>query len=451
MNPVFADSTGVSRVPTASDSSPSSPSELSPQSEQPAPSSPAQHSQHTVTTAHPAVVLCLSPTGLAVARSLAPRGVAVYGSDPATREIGHYSRWVQHDPRFSTAEPGPELLEGLLAWGAEQSHRPVIFIAGDAYIDFVSDHRDALSQHFILAKSMRREVNSLFTNKRTFYERCESEGVGMPRTFFPKDDAEAQSAADTLRYPAIVKPTLGHLFRRKLKGEKLVEVDSPSDLLRWWRQFRDWGGESVLQEVIEGPEANIFVAGMYTDEQGDTRSIFTARKTRQYPPMYGSGSFMEACWSEEIADLSIDLIRRLGYTGICGTEYKWDERDDAWKLIEVNTRPTLWFSLTRAAGVDVIWDAYCDLIGQPNPVHANCQDDRVRWQLPVRDLVSGLHFLREGSLGFGAFLRTVIDPRRKDFGDVSLRDPGTLIGLPANTLYKYMHNVRGEEQDEGDE
>ncbi len=430
MDTLFADSRGVSRAPTASNSS---------------------RSTQSAATAHPAVVLCLSPTGLSVARSLAPRGVAVYGSDPATREIGHYSRWVKHEPRFSTAKPGPMLLEGLLAWAAEQSHQPVLFIAGDAYIDFVSDHRDVLSAHFILAKSMRREVNSLFTNKRSFYERCQNEGIAMPRTFFPKDEAEAESAAETLRYPAIVKPTLGHLFRRKLKGDKLVEVHDATELLRWWQQFRDWGGESVLQEVIEGPEANIFVAGMYTDEQGECRSIFTARKSRQYPPMYGSGSYMEACWSQEIADLSIDLIRRLGYTGICGSEYKWDERDDQWKLIEVNTRPTLWFSLTRAAGVDVIWDAYCDLVGQPNPVHANCQDDSMRWQLPVRDLVSGLHFLRKGTLSFGGFLRTVIDPRRKDFGDVSFRDPGTLFGLPANTIYKYTQNIRGDQGDERDE
>jgi predicted ATP-grasp superfamily ATP-dependent carboligase len=314
----------------------------------------------------------------------------------------------------------------------------------------VSEHREALAQHFILAESMRSEVNSLFTNKHTFYERCQNEDVAMPRTFFPKDEAEAREAAQSLRYPAIVKPTLGHLFRRKLKGNKLVEVAGPEDLLHWWRQFREWGGESVLQEVISGPEANIFVAALYTDAQGECRSIFTARKTRQYPPMYGSGSYMEACWSEEIAELSIDLIRKLGYKGICGSEFKWDERDREWKLIEVNTRPTLWFSLTRAAGVDVVWDAYCDLVGRPNPVHANCQDDRVRWQLPIRDLVSGLHFWRKGELGFGAFLRSVVDPRRKDFGDVSFRDPGTLIGLPANTLYKYTQNVRGEEKEEQD-
>ena len=98
-----------------------------------------------------------------------------------------------------------------------------------------------------------------------------------------------------------------------------------------------------------------------------------------------------------------------------------------------------------------MWDAYCDLIGRPNPVHADCQDDRMRWQLPVRDLVAGLHFLRNGTLSFGDFLRTVVDPRRKDFGDLSWRDPGTLIGLPANTLYKYTQTMRGDRDDERDD
>ena len=59
----------------------------------------------------------------------------VYGSDPATREIGHYSRWVKSDPRFSTAEPGPELLAGLLAFGAEQSHLPVPFSVLDEFVE----------------------------------------------------------------------------------------------------------------------------------------------------------------------------------------------------------------------------------------------------------------------------------------------------------------------------
>jgi predicted ATP-grasp superfamily ATP-dependent carboligase len=395
-------------------------------------------------TDHPAVVLTVSPTGLSVARSLAPRGVRVYGVDSLRREIGHYSRWFVRDPRIAYLPVGAALLEGLLALAADQPRPPVLFVAGDPYIDFVAEHHVRLRERFLLPDSMRPEVCSVFLNKRTFYERCQALGVPMPRTFFPISDAAAEEAARALRYPAIVKPSLGHRFRRRLGGDKLVQAQGAAELLRWWRQFREWGGDSVLQEVIEGPESNIFVAAVYTDSQLECRSLFTARKNRQYPPMFGSGSYMEACWSDEIATLSVDLVRRLEYRGICGTEFKWDPRDEAWKLIEVNPRPTLWFALTRAAGVDVVWDAYCDLTGQPNPVHVGCQTDGVRWQLLVRDVVSALHFLRRGELPWREFFRTVVDPRNKEEAVLSRRDPGMLIGYPLNTLWKYSAHVRKE-------
>ncbi|MCP4007502.1 MAG: hypothetical protein GY725_25260 [bacterium] len=391
---------------------------------------------------HPAVILTLSATGLAVARSLAPRGVKVWGVDSEPQALGHSSRWVSGDPRFASLPAGPELLAALMKFGSEQEHRPVIYTAGDPYIDFVADHNQALRDHFILMQSMKPEVSSLLMDKQTFYGRCEGLGIVMPRTFFPEDQADAERAAAEVRYPAIVKPTQGHLFRRHLGGEKLVEVEDSAGLVRWWQQFRDWGGDSVLQEVIPGPETNIFVAGLYTDAQFKCRSLFTARKSRQYPPRYGSGSYMEACWSQEIADLSLELVAKLRYSGICGTEYKWDPRDEAWKLIELNPRPTLWYSLPRAAGVDVVWDAHCDLTGNPNPVHIDEQDDSVRWQLPVRDLLASWHFLRTRELGLLEFLRTTLDPRNKDFGDLALSDPGMLLAVPRDVISKYFTHVR---------
>ncbi len=391
---------------------------------------------------HPALILTLSATGLAVARSLAPKGVTCWGVDSETNALGHSSRWVKSDARFARLPAGPELLEALLAFGVEQDTRPVIYTAGDPYIDFVAEHHQKLREHFILMASMKPEVSSLLMDKMSFYARCEKLDIGMPRTFFPEDEAAAERAAAGLRYPAIVKPTQGHLFRQHLGGEKLVEVDGPEDLLRWWKQFRDWGGETVLQEVIPGPETNIFVAAVYVDAQGTCRSLFTARKARQYPPMYGSGSYMEACWSDEIAALSQDLVSKLGYAGICGTEYKWDPRDEAWKLIELNPRPTLWFSLPRAAGCDVVWDAHCDLTGNPNPVHIDCQDDKISWQLPVRDLLASLHFLRKRELGVLEFLRTTVDPRHKDYGDLALSDPAMILAVPRDVISKYFSHVR---------
>ncbi len=393
--------------------------------------------------AHDAVVLTLSPTGLAVARSLAPRGVRVWGVDSGRTEIGHFSRHVRHDRRIAALGPGAELLEGLLALGAERERPPVLYTAGDPYIEFVAEHHQRLRERFLLAESMRPEGAAALMDKRRFYERCRDVGVELPRTFFPESEADARAAASELRFPAIVKPTHGHRFRRLLHGEKLVEVGDAAELLRWWRQLRDWGGTSVLQEVIPGPESNIFVGGLYVDARRVCRALFTARKTRQYPPLYGSGSYMEACWAPEIADLSLDLVRKLDYTGICGTEYKWDPRDERWRLIELNPRPTLWFALTRAAGVDVVWHAHCDLTGRPVPEQIGSQDDAMRWQLPTRDWLAALAGLRHGRLGWLEFFRTAVDPRRKESATARLSDPVTILAEPLDALSKYWTHVRG--------
>lgn len=387
-----------------------------------------------------AVVLGMSPTGLSVTRSLAPHGVTIYGVDALWYEFGHFSRAVKHDKRISHLPPGPALLEGLISLGRELPRKAVIINASDEYIDFVAEHRNALQQYYILTNSMHPEANSILLNKRTFYEKCQTLGVAMPATFYPATEEEATAAADRIRYPAIIKPAHGHKWRKTLKGKKLIEVHNRVELLTWFRTLRSWGAEILLQECIVGPERNIAVAGMYTDAAGVCRSMFTALKYRQYPPMYGSGSYLEAKWMPEIARLSTDLIAKLKYHGVCGTEFKYDARDQQWKLIEVNCRPTLWFALTRGAGVDVVWDAYCDLVGKPNPVHIGQQNDRIRWQLFVRDIVSAVHFKRRGELVMREFVRTAIDPRDKQHAVFSWTDWGVNFGYGVNTFMQVWRN-----------
>lgn len=391
-----------------------------------------------------AVLFGLAPTGLTVARSLGQNGVTVYGVDKKWYEVAHFSRWVKHDGRISHLAPGDDLLTGLLSFGRQCETKPVVFISADAYIDFIARHRAQLEEFYILPDSMSEAVNCNILDKGKLYEFCGRTGIAAPRTWFPAGRAEAQDVAPQVHYPAILKPTKGYLIRRRLKGKKLVEVRDAKELVSWWQTFERWGSAAVIQELIEGPEANIVVAGLYMDRNLTCRSLFTANKNRQHPPMYGSGSYMEAAWRPEIAELSIGIAQKLRYHGICGTEFKWDTRDQQWKLIEVNCRPTLWFALTRACGVDVVWDAYCDLIGRPNPVHIGCQKEGIRWQFLVRDVASALFFLRRGELSLAEFIRTVLDPRRKVEAVISVRDIKATCAYPLYTAMQIWVNfVRG--------
>jgi predicted ATP-grasp superfamily ATP-dependent carboligase len=293
------------------------------------------------TESRPALVFAMTATGLAVARSLDRRGVPVYGVDSKRWEIGHHSAHVRRPP-FAFEPHGPALAAAVTTWAAEQPAPPVLFPADDPSCAFLAEHHAALSRSCLLPAGYGSGVATVLLDKRAFYRRCAELGVDLPRTLFPEDAAQlAQRSAD-LRYPVILKPAHGHLWRARFGGKKVLEVHSRDELLR---TFDGLGadGAMTVQEVIPGPEREIFVCGAYFRADGAAQALFTARKTRQYPPRFGSGSLMCSEWNEEIARMSVDLVRRLGYAGICGTEYKPDPRDGRWKLIEVNPRPTLWF------------------------------------------------------------------------------------------------------------
>jgi predicted ATP-grasp superfamily ATP-dependent carboligase len=149
-------------------------------------------------------------------------------------------------------------------------------------------------------------------------------------------------------------------------------------------------------------------------------------------------------WQPEVARLSAELVGALGYAGICGTEYKPDPRDGRWKLIEINPRPTLWFSLCRAAGCDVVYHEYRRLVGRPLDPQVGRQLDGIRWQYFLRDLISLAHYLRRGELGWRA-LAEALSPLRKDEAVASFRDPGATFYYPLYGFRQWRAHSRGED------
>jgi predicted ATP-grasp superfamily ATP-dependent carboligase len=385
----------------------------------------------------------MTATGLAVARSLHRRGVAVYGVDSKRWEIGHHSRLVRRPP-FAFEPPGSGLAQAVVAWATRQERPPVLFPADDPACDFLASHHEKLRQSCLLPDGYRPEVASAFVDKLSFYRRCIELGVDLPLTLFPEDLEDLRSQLDRLRFPAILKPAHSHLWRRRFGGQKVLLARSREELLTTFESLGDLGTGMTVQEVIPGPEREIFVCGAYFRSDRQLQAMFTARKNRQYPPGFGSGSLMRSEWQGEIARLSEELVSSLGYSGICGTEYKLDPRDGRWKLIEVNPRPTLWFSLCRAANCDVVWHAYLDLVGETPDPQVGRQENGVWWQYFLRDLLSLAHYLRRGQAGWREFVEA-FSPLRKDEAVASFRDLPASVYYPLYGLRQWRAHSRRED------
>lgn len=379
-----------------------------------------------------AVVLGLSPTGLAAARSLGRRGVPVFGADFDHWSLGRFSRYCTHLPevsRLSREEDGESLASGLVDFAEDRPERPVLFLTNDRYIETLTPHAGRLQDHYRLTTDLTG-VAGRFLDKSEFYRICERAGVELPKTFWPEDEADVRSISDDLSYPAIVKPARGHRLRDAMGGDKVAVAESAASLRRQWAALAEVDPRLLVQEVVPGGEDRILVAGCYLDGASRMRAVFVGRKLRQYPHDFGSASLAESCEDPEVARLSEEFLREVGFSGLCGTEFKVDPRDGRRKMIEVNPRLTLWMALTRAAGVDLPLVAYRDALGEEMP--ATEQVDGVRWSYLARDLQTSARYLGGGRLALRAWLRSYRGLREEAV--LCTDDPGPALGYPLYAL-----------------
>jgi len=110
------------------------------------------------------------------------------------------------------------------------------------------------------------------------------------------------------------------------------------------------GFRCMAQEKIPGPFEQLVSVGLAIDRKGRVPAAFFTRKRCEYPEPFGDGLVVETIDDPGILEDSVRLLRKLGYWGICDVEYKRDERDGRFKLLDANPRTWLWVGLAESAG-----------------------------------------------------------------------------------------------------
>lgn len=373
--------------------------------------------------------------GLPVGRALKPHGICVYGTD-IVFFLDRFSRVVERPPWGYKASLDDSFVKTLLDFASGSATRPVLLPTADHFIDFITRNFAALSKAFVIPGSCAPGISERFLAKRDFYRMCDEAGIAYPKTlFFAGEAVDPEKVARELRFPVIVKPNLIHRWKKTLRGHKVIELHSPKELEGVMRRYPGLVEDSMLQEVIPGPEDRIFIFKGCFDRSGRVLDVFTGRKLRQYPPIYGSASLAESIENKEVLELSLRFFERVPVHGLGGTEFKWDERDRQYKMIEVNMRVQTWEDLVRASGKELLWMHYCDLVGFPLP-KPRPQRNGVRWVHLTRDVVSAFYFMRRGELTPWQFVRGY----RLDMVDalMAISDPLTIPAALAFGAYQFV-------------
>jgi D-aspartate ligase len=203
--------------------------------------------------------------------------------------------------------------------------------------------------------------------------------------------------------------------------DKAWDVDSLDGLHARYAEAQQLVGPDIvmMQELIPGGgETQFSYAAFCVD--GEPLASVTARRTRQYPVDFGhSSSFVETIENPRVEEAAARVLAAMRYTGIAEVEFKYDSRDDRYKLLEVNPRSWTWHGLCRRAGVDFPYLLWCAAHGERiSPVRGR---PGVRWVRVSTDLAAACVEIGRGRLTPAAYLRSLKRPI--EFATFAADDP----------------------------
>lgn len=359
----------------------------------------------SVDASTPAVILnAITHGSLGIMRSLGRLGVPVYALHGAARQppacCSRYCRKASQWS-FGTASSEEVVLE-LLRLGSELDRPSVLIPTCEETALWVAEQRHTLSSRFIspaLSPELVRDVSS----KERLYLLARQCGAPTPEARFPKSRDEVEHLACIATFPLVLKAIDGALLQRR-KGKRLVIVHNARELVEQYDALEDATSPNLMvQDFIPGGDESAWIFHAYLAQDSECLVAFTGRKLREYP-IHGGSTTLGICEpNAALEDTARSLLKGVGYRGPVDMDYRYDARDQSYKVVDFNPRMGANFRMfVDEQGTDVARAMYLDMTGQA--VRRNRPRYGRKWIVEFNDLLSSARYLRNGELTLRGWL-----------------------------------------------
>jgi D-aspartate ligase len=260
------------------------------------------------------------------------------------------------------------------------------------------------------------------TDKGAFASFCARLAIPHPATWVLERPEDVLRLPPTAFEHAFLKPRDSQEFQERF-GLKAVRVSGPEDAYHVAGQL---GAESpglVLQRYVQGPVSNHYFVDGFVDRLGVVRALFARRRLRMSPPDFGNSSYMVSVAPDEVSP-AIEDIRRLltalRYRGVFSAEFKLDETDGTFRILEVNPRAWWYIRFAAQCGVNVCRMAWEDALEQPVTAAAPDYQRGRSCVHAYHDFFACRDLRRAGQLTLGAWAASWLGSRKSTF---EWRDP----------------------------
>jgi len=246
----------------------------------------------------------------------------------------------------------------------------------DLIIPFGNASYYAISKHSSRLKS--QNVNFMAPDYDTFKiahdkfmttQFCKSIGIKTPALFTDYKENDIDSISNHLKYPVVVKAKSGVGVFKGLRY-----ANNKQELLRFYNEISSFNAQTGASNY-ECPLIQEFIPGFIHDactltNHGSVVAILTQKRHLMYPIYGGVGAINVTTHENKLSGIARKLLEEIKWHGPAQLEFKFDERDKKYKLIEFN--PKLWgtLDLSIKAGVNFPIMIRDILLNNPvNPPH----------------------------------------------------------------------------------
>ncbi len=393
----------------------------------------------------PWAVVCTKGSGvngLGIIRSLGRRNipVAVIATE-GKKNLAVVSRYCSR-AYFLNVINESSLIKTLMEIGKQQELAPLLFVDNDYMMWLVGEKAKQLEDIYLFTTPMYRSQELL--DKKWQLEQATLAGIPVPQSWFPEcweDFQEIQIQGKRLvAKPRSVASAVNFPF-------KILGANSPQDLCAKLKKNVNSPRGLVIQEMIEGPDKNVWFALGYSDFRSSKIQIATGVKIVQTG--IGFGGVMaagELRHCKKICKLVERFLEKIDYKGIFGVEMKYDTSTAEYYFIEISPRTERFHIISLLAGLDLPAMAYEELSGKFLTLR-NAQKKKEYWGCWIDGTGVRNKFGRRTNLLqlVGLVLRyqsrmkcAVFDS--KDLAPLTQKMKNYITSMP-NRLWKILHRI----------
>ena len=277
-----------------------------------------------------AIVLASGINGLGAVKSLHKAGISVIAVANSENDLAAKSNTVS-SLHIIRDGPGWEAEVLKLIRETAGTSRPAIIACSDRGGNLLADYQDEIRKYCTFLTPDPVILRSL-NDKKDEIEFLKSHNIPLPESISSLDAGGLRS----LRLPVIIKPRTYEGY--SIINAKNIIIEDTGQREAFTRAYGEILDKFIAQEIISGPDTNLWVCNATFDQHSRLFCAFTFRRLGTSPSHFGVTSLASSEYNPRIIEISERLGAIFNYRGPVMFEFKYDPASDDYLYIETNPR-----------------------------------------------------------------------------------------------------------------